>query len=167
MDGPNKYTPIVGWTTNIIDDPIQVGINDTLSKPIAKEAVEAVIQKWVGQQVEPLAVGGDAGDSSQLLFDLDQLYGTCFFFFLNIYILHGVQCTPGLLHADVCAILPVTPCNNIVAHKHGLKAFARLYFQRRACHQICVCACGRRLQTDAACDHLAAERADPAREPSV
>ena len=79
MDGPNKYTPIVGWTTNIIDDPIQVGINDTLSKPIAKEAVEAVIQKWVGQQVEPLAVGGDAGDSSQLLFDLDQLYGTCFF----------------------------------------------------------------------------------------
>ena len=31
MDGPNKYTPIVGWTMNMIEDPIQVGINDTVS----------------------------------------------------------------------------------------------------------------------------------------
>lgn len=44
-----------------------------LSKPIAKEAVEAVIQKWVGQQVEPLVALGGEAESSQLLFDLDQL----------------------------------------------------------------------------------------------
>lgn len=73
MDGPNKYTPIIGWTMNLIEDPIAIGINDTLSKPIAKEAVEAVIQKWVGQQVEPLVALGNEADSSQLLFDLDQL----------------------------------------------------------------------------------------------
>lgn len=81
IDGPNKYTPVVGWVMTppmmappmglFLEDYNRHGFNDILRKPSSKEALEALIKKWVGQKVENSTV--NSGEGSNVLFDLGQL----------------------------------------------------------------------------------------------
>eukprot|EP00039_Didymoeca_costata_P013399 m.203227 g.203227 ORF g.203227 m.203227 type:complete len:454 (+) comp15759_c2_seq1:254-1615(+) len=82
MDGPNKFTPVIGWTPPVMAPPMGIfledyhrhGFNDILRKPSSKEAVEALIKKWVGQVVETSALDNFNNSSNdQLLFDFERL----------------------------------------------------------------------------------------------
>lgn len=42
------------------DDMMQLGINQTLGKPVSKEEVEAVIKKWLGQSIDASAIQAPA-----------------------------------------------------------------------------------------------------------